>query len=177
MLTVSDGLQARVEGFDLRGRVRVDLAEQRLAEVGELGVWKASHEPLRPDDSHGDSAHVDRRPASLEDRDAGLDEHLDDLVPPVQVPVVVPEHRQHRNIDGTARFCEHPGLLGVAVRGQVAGQEHQVDVARQRGERGLEALTLGLAGVDVTRRGDPDSLSSVDAHGFMVPACARVHPD
>ena len=57
--------------------------------------------------------------------------------------VVVAEHRDDRAVDEAGGVRDDEGLLGLAVRGQVAGEEHEVDVVEAR-ERALDALRAPL---------------------------------
>jgi hypothetical protein len=72
------------------------------------------------------------------------------------MPVVVAEHGQHRRVQLRGRLGQHRGLLWLAVRGQIAGQQDQVDAAFERGERGAGALAVARAEVHVPGRGDAD---------------------
>ena len=56
-----DRLEALLERGDLERRLGVDLAEERLPEIRDLGARKAADEALRADDA-------DLDPAQLEDR-------------------------------------------------------------------------------------------------------------
>jgi hypothetical protein len=70
---------------------------------------------------------------------------------------VVAEHRQHGSAEAAGRVGEDRGLLGLAVGGQVAGQQDQVDAALEPAERGRGALAVALAPeVHVSRSGDAD---------------------
>ena len=95
---------------------------------------------------------------ALEHVDAALGERGDELVAAVDVPVVVAEHREHRHVLERGRGArDHRGLLRLAVRGEVAGQQHEVDAAVQRGERLGPALLVAFAAeMDVPGRRDPD---------------------
>ena len=94
---------------------------------------------------------------ALEHVDAALGERGDELVAAVDVPVVVAEHREHRHVLERGRGArDHRGLLRLAVRGEVAGQQHEVDAAVQRGEATRRAPRRLRGRVDVPGRRDPD---------------------
>ena len=111
-------------------------------------------------------ADLDDRVAPVEDDDSRVREDGHDLVAAVRVVVVVPEHREDRHLEAAARVRENRGLVGQAVRRQVAGEEDELGPVRERGERALEALPQRLRGVDVGRGSDADALR----HLFGVPA-------
>ena len=67
---------------------------------------------------------------ALEDADARVLEHGDDLVAAVRVEVVVAEDGVDRDVERPAGVGEHRRLLGLAVRRQVAGEEDDVRLAR-----------------------------------------------
>ena len=116
----------------------------------------------------------------------GLFEHRRELVRAVDVPVVVAEHRQHGDLQITHRVGHDRGLLGLAVGGEVAGQEHEVGalVQPREGLRRAGAVVGALAVMDVAGGGDPDpALVMVvgrpalgddgRAHALRLPAHAR----
>ena len=85
--------------------------------------------------------------------------------------VVVPEHRHDRDVDTAAGVREDFRLLGQTVRRQVAGQEHELRLSGEGGERALEVLPQGLRGMDVGRGGDADVLGhALGVPGSGVPA-------
>jgi hypothetical protein len=69
---------------------------------------------------------------------------------------VVAEDREHRDAETAACVGEDDRLLGLAVGGQVAGQQDEVGLAAQRGERRADLVVLRLTAMDVARGGDPD---------------------
>ena len=73
-----------------------------------------------------------------------------------RVMVVVSEHRDDRNRETGARSREDLGLLGKTVRREIAGEQDEVRVLRDRREHAREPLAQRLGGVDVTRRSDPN---------------------
>ena len=72
--------------------------------------------------------------------DAGLAQHLGELVRAVRVPVVVPEHGEDRRLDALDGFDERGGLLRLAVKRQVARQQDEVGVSGGIGEDPDEPL-------------------------------------
>ena len=166
--TVRDRLQPALEHLHLGGGLRVDRAEERLAEVRDRGAGEAADEALRPDDPDVDAFDLGHRGVALEHRDTAVAERVGDLAAPPEVVVVVPEHGIQGRDQPAARVGEDGRLLRVAVRRQVAGEEDQVGLVVDRRERCLEPLPMGLARVDVAGGGDLDrALRSV--HGGHLP--------
>ena len=95
----------------------------------------------------------------------------------VDVPVVVAEHGQDRHADVADRVGDDLRLLGLAVRGQVAGEQDHVDAVLERGEGGVRALAVvgALAVVDVARGGDPDPALVTALGGPPVDGDGRAH--
>ena len=94
---------------------------------------------------------------AVEHHDPGLLEHGGHLVGARRVVVVVAEHGDHRDAEVAHGVGEDRGLLGLAVRGEVAGQQDQVDAALERGERLTGALAVAVAAeVHVAGRRDAD---------------------
>jgi hypothetical protein len=155
---VGDGPEPAVERIDLVGRLRVDRAHDRLAEVGQRRVGEAAHEPLGADHADLGVAAVQDRPAPVEHGDARRRQDPDDLVGPVRVPVVVAENGDDRYLQLAAGVCEHLGLLGLPEGGHVAGDEDRVDLGGDSGEARSHRSPVLLAAVDVARCGDPDGL-------------------
>ena len=87
----------------------------------------------------------------------GLQDGLE-LVGAVDVPVVVAEHGQDGHADVAHGVGDDLRLLGLAVRGEVAGEQDHVHAVLQRGEGRVRPLLVvgALAVVHVTRGGDPD---------------------
>jgi hypothetical protein len=81
--------QALVDGRRLAARFRVDLAQERLAEVRQVRARKAADEALGADDPDLLTANLDGRPGPVEHRHAGLLHHGADLICTIAVPVVV----------------------------------------------------------------------------------------
>jgi Uncharacterised nucleotidyltransferase len=155
-----DRSQSLLEGCNVRGGLGVHLPEQRLPEIGQLRVRKAPHEPLGPDDADGLRANLDGLPAALQHDDSRLGEHVDDLLGPVRMPVVVPEDAENGEGKPASRLGQDRGLVRLAERRQIAGEEKEVSLAFERCERlgGLVGASLGA--VDVRGSGDTDRLAS-----------------
>ena len=116
-------------------------------------------------------------PASVQDRG--------ELGGAVDVPVVVAEDGDDGDLEVAHDVGDDLGLLGLAVGGQVAGQEHDVGALGQARERGRGPLAIvgALAVVDVAGGGDPDPALVMAvgrpsfggdrrAHAFPLPATA-----
>ena len=86
---------AVVERAGLAHRLRVDLAHDRLAEVGDVGAAEPAAEPLRARHADLRAAQLEHAVLALEHVDAALRERGGHLVAAVGVPVVVAEHGQH----------------------------------------------------------------------------------
>ncbi|MEX2645776.1 MAG: nucleotidyltransferase family protein [Gaiellaceae bacterium] len=69
-----DAAQALGDRLLLGRCLGVDLAQQRLPEVGERGAGEAADESLRADDADLGAVDVEDRPAALQHRDVGLAE-------------------------------------------------------------------------------------------------------
>ena len=154
-----NGVEPALEGLDLIGGLGVDGAHDRLPEIGQGRVGEAAHEPLCPDDSHVRLTAIEHGPAAVEDNEAGGRQHVDDLARPVGVPVVVAEHGGYRDREAATGVGEHLGLFGLAVGGQVAGDEDRVHASGDLRECGGDGSPVFLAAMDVARGGDPDGLS------------------
>src|SRR5262249_21696383 len=76
-----------------------------------------------------------------------------------RLPVVVSEHRDHRDLDGGARVRDGRHLVDLPVLGQVARQQHEVRLLLDALERLTHAVALRRAGMDVAGGGDPHRLS------------------
>ena len=123
-----DGAQALVQRGGLLHRLGVDAAQGRLAEVREVGAREAAHEALGADDPDLGLTQVeyDVVVVLVHHDHAGVLEHRGELVGAVDVPVVVAEHGDDRDVEVAHDVGDDLGLLGLAVGGQVAGQEHDV---------------------------------------------------
>ena len=108
------------------------------------------------------------RVAALQDLHPGLLEQRGHLPAAVGVPVVVPEHGDHRRRDPAADVSEDRSLLRLAVRGQVAREQNEVGVALGLLEGGGDRVPVLLRAVDVARCGDADG-----AHLGGVPRGSR----
>ena len=73
-----------------------------------------------------------------------------------RVVVVVSEHGDDRRLDPPAGVREHLGLLREAVRRQVAGEQDEIHLLADLGERSLEAVSKRLGRMDVACRCDAD---------------------
>ena len=82
--------EALVEREHLGGRLGVDLAQERLAEVGQLRIGEPADEALGADDPDARSPDLPHRVAALQDLHPGLLEQRGHLPAAVGVPVVVP---------------------------------------------------------------------------------------
>ena len=72
---------------------------------------------------------------------------------------MVAEHRHHRDLEVAHGVAQDRGL--PALRGEVAGEQDQVDAPRERGERLTRLLAVALAAeMDVAGGGDPDPAPS-----------------
>src|SRR5436190_18621345 len=91
-----DGLQGAIERLDVPRRLRVRLAEERLAEV-RPAVVEAADESLHRRDADADALDRQDRVRTLEDDDAGLAERPGEVADPVRLPIVVAEHGDHRD--------------------------------------------------------------------------------
>ena len=153
---VGNGVEPALEGVHLIRGLRVDGPHDRLAEVRQGRVGKAAHETLRADDAERRAAAVEHFPAPVEDVDPRGSEHLDDLVGPVRMPVVIAEDGDDRDRELSAGVREHLGLLRFPEGCQVAGDEDRVDLAGDLPEGLRHSDTVLLAAMDVARGGDPD---------------------
>jgi hypothetical protein len=111
---------------------------------------------------------VDRE-AAPEHRDPRLGQNGDHLVAAVQVVVVVAQDGDDRDRKVAAGVREHCGLLGVAVRRQVAGEQDQLCALGDRGERLSDVLAERLRAVDVACGGNANR----PAHALRLPPVRR----
>ena len=168
-----DRLEALLQCRDLPGRLRVDLAEQRLAEVGDLRAREAADEALRPGDADLDPSELEHEVIALEDHHAGRAQSRGHVVRPTGVMIVVAEHRHDRERrDDPAGVGEHRCLLGHPVGGQIAGEQHEVGLLGELGERLRDALAMLLGGMEVARRRDTDHRD----HDRCLPGCPGPEP-
>src|SRR4051794_2882775 len=148
--------QAGVDRVDLAHALRVDLAQQRLAEVGHVRAGEAADEALAADDADLGPGHVEDPVVAVEHVDAAVGERRRHLVAAVGVPVVVAEYGEDGHLRVAGRVGEDRRLLGLAVRREVAGQEDEVDAAAEALEgRGPVLAVAVAAAVDVAGGGDP----------------------
>jgi hypothetical protein len=137
--------QARSERVDLGGRLGVHVPQERLAEVGELRVWEAADEALRPGDAEPRAVDVLDREAAADHPHACVGQRGRELLDLRAVPVMVAEHREDRGRQPSDELREHPGLVELAVGRQVAREEDRVHVAVDMGEGALERVAVRLA--------------------------------
>jgi putative nucleotidyltransferase-like protein len=156
---IGDGLQSPLEGLDLVRGLCVDRPQDRLAEVGERRIGKATDEALGPDHPDLRRAAVEDRPASVEDDDSRGGQDVLDLTDAVRVPVVVPENRHHGDFQAAAGVGDYLGLLGLPQCRQVAREKNCVDPAGDVCECLGDGSAVLLAAMDVARCGDPDGVS------------------
>ncbi len=136
------GAQPGIERLDLGACLPVHAAQQRLAEVGQVRARETPDEALGADDADLDAADLAGRPIALEQVDAGVGEDRAQLVDAVGVPVVVAQDGEHRHLQRAARVGQHPGLLGLAVGGPVAGQQDEIGVPVELRERGADPMRV-----------------------------------
>ena len=163
-LAAGDRLESGLERLDLATRLRVDLAQEALAEVGDLRPRKPADEALRADDADLHPGQLEHDVSAVEHDDTRALEHSADLVLEPAVVVVVAEHRCDGRPRALARRSEDAGLVDEPMRGQIAGEQDEVDVL-QRGEGPLEMLAVLVRRMEVADGGDTQL-----AHGPGLPA-------
>ena len=136
-------------------------AQERLAEVGQRTAGEAADEALRADDADLVPLDLDTRRAAVEHADAGVLEHGGDLVGAVEVPVVVAEHREHRDASPRQASASTARLRRLAVGRQVAREQDEVGLALDRREGALDALARRLARRGCRRPRRPGSAAIV----------------
>ena len=109
---------------------------------------------------------------------AGVSQHRGELVGAVGVPVVVAEHGDDRDRQVAHGVGDDLRLLGLAVGGQVAGQQDDVGALVEPRERGRRALAVvgAFAVVDVAGGGDPDAALVVAVGRPAFGGDGRAHP-
>jgi len=162
-----DRLQAAVERLDVPRRLRVRLAEKRLAEV-RPAVLEAADESLHGRDADADTPDRQDRVRALEDDDARLAEGAREVAGAVGLPVVVAEHGDNRDRETAARLAEDAGLVDLAVLRQVARQQYEIGAVLHVCERLADAIRVPRCGVDVGRGGDPHTTGciGIGLHGY-----------
>ena len=155
---MGDVLERLVERLDVPGRLVVELAQQRLPEVGDVGALEPAHEPLRSRDPDLDAVQRAHGAAALQDDDARLLEHRADLAGASCMAVVVAEHGEDRRRQAPAGIGQDRGLLGLAVSGDVAREKDEVDGAVQSRERRGDLVTGALAAMQIAGRRDSQAL-------------------
>src|SRR5829696_5663659 len=175
-----DLVEALRQRLDLGARLRVDRAQRRLAEVRQPEPAEAAHEPLRPGDA--DAARAQRRVRAVEHADARAAQHGAELLGAAGMEVVVAEHGHHGRLHPAAGLGQDLALLGLAVRREVACEEHEVGLSVDRVERGHDRVAVLRGAVHVPRRGDADTGISAQIrrkdtgrrlHGHCVPLGVR----
>jgi Nucleotidyl transferase of unknown function (DUF2204) len=164
-VAAGDGLEPLLEGLHLERRLAIDVAKKTFAEVRDLGSREAAHEALDADDPDLGLPDLEDEVAAVEQDDPGRSQHLHYLRLPTRVVVVVPEHGDDGDRQLATGIGENDRLLGQPVGRQVAGQQHEVGRAFERGERSRDALAKRLRAVEIARRGDPNS----SRHGQGIP--------
>ena len=162
-----DRLEPGLERVDLARRLGVDVAEQALAEVGDLGAGEAADEALHADDAHLHAGELEHHVRTVEHCDPRVAERRLDRRLEAVVVVVVAEHGDDRRGGAPARVGEHGSLVGQPVRREVARQQDEVDVG-QASEGTGEALAVLLRRVEVA-----DSRDAQLGHDAHVPAPRR----
>ena len=119
-------LQALRDRLGVLRRLRVDLTEQRLSEVGQRRAGKAADEALCPDDSELEVADRARAPGALEHVHARLLDHGAQFVRLACVEVVIAEHGEDRDVETAARVGDDLGLLGLARGREVTREQDHV---------------------------------------------------
>ena len=128
-MAARDLLQTGLQGLDLERRLVIDAAQQRLAEVGDLGAGEPADEALRADDTEIDAVDLAHDGLAVQNANPRTGEDGRHLVRAARVVVVVPQHRVDGKRHDAAGIREDECLLGLPVRGQVAGEEHDVGSA------------------------------------------------
>jgi hypothetical protein len=72
------------------------------------------------------------------------------------VPVVVPEDGEDGQVEMAAGRCQDGGLLGLAMRRQIAREDDEVGTLGDPLERARDLVAVALVAMDVSGRGDPD---------------------
>ena len=94
-VAAGDRLEPFLEGGNLVPRLLVEPAQQRLAEIGDLGAREAADEALAADDADLDALDLDHGVRPVEHDDSGILQRRRQLAAAVGVVVVVAEHRDH----------------------------------------------------------------------------------
>src|SRR5262249_26044542 len=160
-VAVDDRLQPARERLRLDARLGVDLAQKRFSEVGQRRARKAADEALGPDDAELELLYFAGRAVAVEEADTGGAENLLELASALSVVIVVAEDGEDRDVERPACRGEHLGLLRLATRGQVPGEENDVRLAPELGKGSLDAFGTHVRGVDVCRCSNADHLAHV----------------
>ena len=160
-IAVHELLQTAGDRVGLSARLVVDAAKQRLAKVREQAAGEAADEALRADDSECRFVDLAGGPVAIEYANACFFEYCDELVGPPDIPVVVPEHGEDRYRERPTGVCEYAGLLDLAGRRKVAGEEDDVGFELHLRECRHDPFPHGLGGVDIARCRDADHRSDV----------------
>jgi predicted nucleotidyltransferase len=153
-------IESPLESLHLRGRLRIDPPQHRLAEIRQSGIGEAADESFRPDDPDARPVQVADRPVPLEHGDPGIFEKSHDLVAPVRVPVVISEDSDDRHRQSAAGAGEDSRFVGLAVGRQVAGEENEVGFLGDTAERRLDLSLPIRRAMNVPSGRDPDQFGS-----------------
>jgi hypothetical protein len=142
-----------------------------LAEGAAAGAGEASSEALDPGHADAGGVHLHHRRFPFQHLDADVLQLAADLVATVGVVIVVAQDGDGGDPQVPHLLDQHGPLVGVAVGGQVAGQQEQVGPVGHGFEVRTEAAGGVRAHVDVAHRGHPN-------HGMLcsVGVWARVTP-
>ena len=155
-MAAGDRLEALLERGNLVAGLLVEPAEERLAEVGDLGTREAADETLAADDADLDPLDLDHGVRAVEHDDPRVLERRRQLAAAVGVVVVVAEHRDHGDGKVAAGVGEHERLLRLSVRRQVAAEQDQVGLRLHAVEGAHGPLPQRLGAVEVGGGGQPD---------------------
>ena len=156
VLAARDRLEAELERSDLVARLPVELAQERLAEVGDLGAGESPDEALAADNPDVEAACLDHGVGAIEDEDACFSEDLLQLDAAAGVVVVIAEHGDHRHLQVSAGIGQHERLLRLALCRQVARKQDQVDLGLYFAEGAIDPIAQMLRAVEIARCREAD---------------------
>jgi predicted nucleotidyltransferase len=163
---VRDLLQAAPDRLDLVRGLRIDLPQERLTEVRELRPREPAHESLGTDDPDLLSVQLEDDHVAIENMHSSLGQERRNRLTVAQVEIMVAQNRVHGNAEGARRIRQHPRLVELAVGGQVAREQDEIDVPFERREGLLKATARHLGSVHVAGSRDPDHGPHVPHIGF-----------
>jgi hypothetical protein len=166
-----DRSEALVEAVDVAGRLRVRLAEERLAEVRPF-LAEPADETLDPRNTDAHTDDRQDRVRALKHDDAGFCERALEIVGTVRLPVVVSEHGDDRDLQTAASIGDDARLVHLPVLRQVTGEQHEVGVTSDARERLADAVAVVGARVDVPCR----SYSDRGRHAMFIPGIRGCTP-